>query len=241
MALRKGHEMFFRVIILILLFLALNFDRDVGFLFALILVADFMWFILDDHIEIPFERTIPLPTLTSRALGVGIGIILGYAFIFVAGILMGLLGVNQSIVGILASTTPPLATSKIITVFTWGFLIPAVETSFFFGRVLEGTITIIHDKFGYATTQGFNLLNAYVWWAVIIVSGLFMSFHFAAKGITEFAPLALTFMFGLVSCWVSLYFKQLRENIIMHATINTQAVLQRVGGLQSLTAVVVGG
>lgn len=240
MVLRKGQETFFRVLILILLFLALNFDRDVGFLFALILVADFMWFMLDDKIELPFEKTIPIPTLTSRVLGIGIGIILGYAFIFTATIIMGLLGVTQSVVGILASTTPPLATSKIITVFTWGLLIPAVETSFFFGRILEGTITVIHDKFGYATTAEFNLLNIYNWWAAIIVSGLFMSFHFAAKGITEFAPLALTFLFGIVSCWTSLYFKQLRENIIMHATINTQAVLSRVGGLQALTKVVVG-
>lgn len=240
MVLRKSKEMFFRGFIVVLAFLVLNFDRDVGFLFALILIADFMWFMLDDKIEIPFEKTIPLPTLSSRGLGIGIGIVLGYAFIFVASIVMGLIGVNQSVVGILASTTPPLAASKIITVVTWGLLIPAVETSFFFGRMLEGTITIIHDKFGYATTAGFDLLNAYVWWAVIIVSGIFMSFHFAAKGITEFAPLALTFLFGIVSCWVSLYFKQLRENIIMHATINTQAVLSRVGGLQALTKVVVG-
>lgn len=224
-----------------LIFIALNFDRDVGFLFALIVVGDFIWFTFDKNIEIPFEKTIPTPTLSSRVLGVGIGIVLGYAFIFTATILMGLVGVSQSVVGILATTTPPLASSKIITVLVWGLLIPIVETSFFFGRVLEGTIKVVHDKFGYATTKQFDLLNVYNWWAVVIVAGLFMSFHFAAKGITDFAPLALTFMFGVVSCWVSLYFKQLRENVIMHAAINTQAVLQRVGGLQSVARVVVGG
>ena len=225
---RIRDETIFSVLLIIFLFLSTNFDPNVGFLFTLILLGDFMWFTFDKKIEFPFERE---PTNgTNRLVSIILGIGLGLGFITLGNVLLNVMGVTQSFVDFFGATTPPLQSSVVVTFVTWAFLIPSVETPFFFGRVLERTIDFVNVKLGIRAQKTFDLLNFSTWWAVLIVSGMFMLFHLAAKGISNTNLLAITFVFGIVSCWVSIYFKQLRENVIMHATVNTLSVYRILGG-----------
>ena len=225
---RIRDETVFSILLILFLFLSVNFDPNVGFLFTLILLGDFMWFMFDKNIELPFERDPTSPE--TRLVGIILGIGLGLSFITFGNILLNFLGVTQSFVNFFGATTPPLQSSVTVTFVTWAFLIPAVETPFFFGRLLERTLDFVTSRLGMAASKKFDVTNFGTWWAILIVSGLFMLFHLAAKGISNTDLLIVTFVFGIVSCWVSLYFRQLRENVIMHATVNTLSVYKTLGG-----------
>lgn len=213
----------FLVLLVSFVFLALNFNRDVGFLFLLLLLTDYVFFDLDNKVEFPFERT-----ATGRIAAFVFATILIAGFLLTATVLLSVLSETQSVTTLLSTTTPPLADSAILTFLTWAVLIPFVETRFFFGRLQEVILDFVRSR-NIPTSKQFTLTSPGTWIAAFIIAGLFMILHLAAKGVTNTSALALTFLFGLVSFYVTLWFQQTRENVLFHIGTNSLAVGKAVG------------
>jgi len=128
---------------------------------------------------------------------------------------------NDSLFQFFAQNTPALTGNAFISLAVWGILIPIVETDLFFGRVFE----FISDKL--KINISFRSLKT---WAIIgLVAGIFTIFHITAKGITNDSALLLTFIFGVMSMGMVVYFGQTIEAKIFHVIANSTALIIGTG------------
>ena len=138
---------YFNFIGLALLFLLLAFDRDLAMIYILIMVVDRWWYSSDNFVSFNISRSdskgfmVYIESLVALGVFLLISTLLVSVFspqTFVDG---GIFSSAQSIFQLLATSTPILQGSLILTFIGWGILIPIIETSFFNGRLLEGFAT----------------------------------------------------------------------------------------------------
>lgn len=90
----------------------------------------------------------------------------------------------------LDQSKPIFANSLFLTIYYFGIVIPFIETRFII-RLMEATTRFLNiplDK------MSLKLVGVY-----IIIAGLFVWIHFAAKGVTDNIALILTFIFGIIT------------------------------------------
>lgn len=218
----------FRYLLLFLLFIYLAFDRDLANIYMLMILADYVWYRTDliagnKKTDLPTEHT-----ATNRYQAVASAIIAFAVLLVVTQIAFNAstetasIANFQSIIVILASATPILKGSIILTVLGWGFLASTVETRFFFGRVFEGL------AYSYEELTGEKIsLNKFTVRTVILmafVAGLFTLFHITAKHLSDVA-LIITFIFAMISMVLVVRDQELKSSILLHIITNTIAVL----------------
>lgn len=227
---RLTNEGYFKFSILMLLFLLLAFDREMAMIYILIIVGDFIWYRFDPKITFNLERT--TANRFSSLIEVGIATIL---FFLISTATMTLAGVNlpsnfqsavQSVLTLLATTTPILAGNKILTVIGWGFLIPIIETSFFNGRLLEGLTTFAEKRFGIRISL--QKMSTQLLMVFITVAAFFTLFHITAKNLSSTA-LLITFIFSMISSYLVVKNQELKQAVLFHMVVNTLAVLAALG------------
>ena len=106
---------------------------------------------------------------------------------------------------------------------------------------MEGIGTLFENFMGVKVPMAFSITNIWLHLVVFIVSATFTLFHLTAKGLTNNLGLLIVFIFALISCWMVLWFKQLREAILFHIFSNSISVLAKIGPqLLNLFGIVVG-
>lgn len=225
---------YFKWIIIFLLFLLLSFDRDLAMIYILIMIGDYIWFKSDNFISFPLWRraTSSAKIMIEAAAAFG-------AFLFISTVLLGVFspqsligsgvfGSAQSIFQLLATSTPVLQGSKILTFISWGILVPIIETTFFNGRLLEGITTYAEDVVGKKISL--KKISGTLLFIMVIVASLFTLFHITAKGITTI-PLLITFIFSILSSLLVVRQQELSGAITLHIATNSAAVASSLGWL----------
>jgi len=214
----------FTFVVILLLFMLLNFDPKMGQIFALMALASVSLYLIDKRISYPIEKY-PKEKFKSIVYGVG-----GYfLFIIISTLLLQFLKFAD-IVGIRSTInffseylstffsqySPALVDSPILTFIGWGILIPITETILFFGRLFEAFVDFwkINVKINSIST----------WLVMMMTSAVFTLFHLSAKGIANNAALLMVFLFGMVSLYFVVIRSQLIEAITIHIIANSIAI-----------------
>jgi membrane protease YdiL (CAAX protease family) len=190
------------------------------------LSLDFIIFNSDNFVSFKTESR-----SDNRLQSVLYGIIAYGVFIFASSAVVGILqGADifggsffGSVLETLSAAVPALSDSKILTVLAWGVIIPMIETRFFFGRMLE----FLAEQFKVNLSKnGFGARQIFLF---SVVSAIFTVFHLTAKSGQGNVALVLTFLFGMISCFMVVYFQELKQAINLHVFSNTIAVLGKYG------------
>jgi len=223
---------YFKFVVLFLLFLLLAFDQDLAMIYLLIMFGDFIWFRSDNFISFPISRGKASNFKVYLESIIGLGVFLTLSTLLVSffspqsltnsGIISG----AQSIFHLLATSTPILKGSKILTLLGWGVLVPIIETSFFNGRLLEGFATYSEKITGRRVSV--QKLSTQLFIVVLVVASFFTIFHITAKGIQSI-PLLITFMFSVISSILVIRHQELKGAIFMHIVTNSAAVMSGLG------------
>lgn len=217
-------KVIFTILGTLLLFLLINFNQTLGIIYIFMLVIDFIIFQTDSFVSFRTETKTNnrFEAIAWGAIGYGV-------FIFIGSFTIGALAPQalidgnfvQSILQTQAANVPALSDSQILTIVAWGFLIPILETRFFFGRLME----FISDQ----TNIKLELNQKGAWIIMVLVAGIFTIFHLTAKSAQGNAALILTFIFAMVSMIMVLRFKELKQATVVHVLSNTIAVLTKLG------------
>lgn len=228
---RISNERYFKFSGLILIFLLLAFDQQLGMIFILILVVDFIWQFFDKDISYPIEKS-----RTNRGKTFFIAAAASIVFIFSTSFLLqlftGSVFSTQSIIDLLATNTPVLQGNVFLTIIGWGILIPIIESSLFHGSILEGIMTFFRRQFPGIKFR-MDEINFWTILASVFVSALFLLFHVQAKNL-ENIPLLLTFIFSMFASIITIKTGEKKGAIIMHSIINLTAILGSLGLLSIL-------
>lgn len=124
----------FRIVSVILLFLLINFSRNLGIIYMGMLFAD--WFFFKESTQLFFPTNAIKNTLTAVLMAV----VIYFLFIIGASVILSaaknLFGLN-AVLDAMATTSPIFADDPILTIISFGIIIPIIETRFFFGRLFE--------------------------------------------------------------------------------------------------------
>lgn len=204
----EGFTMFFGVL---LLFLLINFNAQLGLIYSLMLIMNWIIFQYSKPYFFPLEKD-------ERRLGDLVIGLAGYVlFVVLSTVVIGTIGVVWSS---LAASTPILEKSRILTFIGWGMVIPAIETPFFFGGLLNAFADRLNVRL--------SLTNLWSWIIFVFISALFAAFHLTAKSsgaAIDVNSMVMTFIFGIVSCVLVTLTKEISSATIMHITNNSIATL----------------
>jgi len=217
---------YYKFIVVFLLFLLLSFDQDLAMIYILIMIADYIWYKSDNFVSFHISKgkLFDNPMVYIEALA-GLGL-----FVFLSTFLVtsfhdpaaSLTQQAQSLFDLLATSTPLLKDSKVLTFVGWVFLVPIIETVFFAGRLLEGLASYAEVITGKKISL--ERFSGPLFVVIFIVSALFTLFHITAKGL-ETVPLLITFLFMVISCMLVIRHRQLKGAIAIHIITNGVAVL----------------
>jgi membrane protease YdiL (CAAX protease family) len=215
----------FKILIVFLIFLVVNFDPDMAIVFSLMIIADYIIFKDDNFVSYPFEKT-----TANRFDSLLVTLIIFAGFIFIQSVILRLLTpsittTSQSIKTLLnlySSTTPALANNMILSIIALGIIVPFVETRFFFSRIFE----ILADKFK-ITGQ---LNDKMTWILAVFIGAIFAVYHLTARrcgaaATCQNAALLVTFVFGVISVLMVAHYKESKQAVLFHILANTISIL----------------
>lgn len=210
----------------ILIFMLVNFNKDLGLIYSLMLFLDWMMTKESKGVFFPIEKDL------RRAGDMIQGFVAYVAFIVLSAMLLSiikgstaLIAPLNSVFDVFQSTTPLLSDSKILSFIGWGILIPIIETRFFFGRLLEAFANQVGNRLSFMSIR--------TWIVIFIVSSIFAMFHLSARAITstqfDSVAMAMTFLFGVISCVLVIYTKEIASATYLHISSNSVAVSIKQG------------
>jgi len=217
----------FLYMVFFLAFLHLTFDPRMTVAYLLIIVCDYWWYKDDSYVSLPMERT-----EATRKSAIASTVIYYAVFLFASIVILGMTTVGKefaSIAGVFqlsATAVPILQGSKIFTFISWGFIIPIIETRFFFGRLYEGMAVHAKDFLGYEIST--KKLTIATIGLIIFISALFTIFHIGAKGLSTPA-LMTTFIFAVISLLFVTKTQELKGACGLHIVTNSIGVLKSIG------------
>lgn len=218
-------EGYFKFVVLFLLFLLLVFDTEMAMIYILILIGDYLWWKFDRSITFQIESK--TDNRFSSLLQVAIASVVFFVISkFALQSFFGEAATFQSMLGLFATTTPILAGNKFLKVIVWAGIIPFIESIFFFGNLLEELASFGSSRLGARIDITRISIKSIV--VVLFVSALFALFHLTSKQLSSPA-LMLTFIFGIISCFLVIFNKELKQAILFHIVINLMAVLNSLG------------
>ena len=203
-----------------LVWMLFNFDFKLSVAYIVILFLDYFWFTNDRKVSFPWiNKNISQTAVFIESIA-GFGVFLGLTMFFISGFN------TQSLINVLSSTTPIFADSVVFTIIGWGFVIPIIETRFFFGSFFEGITTYLERRLG--RTINPQVLSASLFFVMTFVGATFTLFHLSAKGLSGQA-LMVTFIFAIISMLLVVRQKSLKGATIMHILSNTLATMASLG------------
>ena len=218
----------FKALVVIILFLLIAFDPQMATIYLFMIFGAWLWISSDKYISLPVERT-----GTNRIKNFLWALVSYSVFLLLTTFLFSFLVPSalaskpfQSIIQYLATATPILKGSMILTVIGWGIMIPIIETMFFFGTLFEG----LAEWGGRITGRVIDIktFNVKSMLVVGVVASLFTVFHITAKGLSNI-PLVITFIFAVISCILVIKDQEVESAIWLHIISNTIAVLSSIG------------
>ena len=223
---------YFKVMVVFLLFLLLSFDQDLAMIYLLIMIGDYIWYKSDNFISFPISagRSNSFMVYVESVAALGIFLIVSTILVStfdpqaIAG--ASIIEQTQSIFHLLATSTPILKGSKILTILGWGILIPIIETSFFNGRLLEGLATYAEKIYGRKISV--QKMSVRLFGVMAVVAAMFTIFHITAKGLASI-PLLITFIFSIISSILVVRHRETKGAILMHIVTNSAAVASSFG------------
>jgi hypothetical protein len=223
----------------LLVFLLINFDRDFGLIFSIMGIVAYLIYKDDHSHQIPLEsnKSNRLESIAWSMIFYGIFIALNVLIITTVAPYLLSTGTTatQSILGAQASQVPALSDSRTIVITAWSSLIPFIETIFFFVVALEFLSDVLKISLSKSNLNPFNPGALSMWLLFIIVSAGFAFFHLSSKaGVSMETDLIITFTFGLVSCFMNVWFGESKQSIGTHMLSNLIATLKKYGMLAVL-------
>ena len=221
-------EAYFQWIIVSLGLLFLVFDTSLATIYWILIGGDFIFYYFnyreDKVIQFPIERR------TDNRLKSLISALVAYAvFLLVSTLLVRTIspmaiseGGLLSILKLMASSVPIFSGSIILSEYAFGIMVPAVESSLFFGRILEKMVSVFSKRSGQRVT--WDKFNIPMMMSIIFCTGLFIIYHLQSKGI-ENVPLLITGIFGFVSCILVIKDQELKSAILLHVISNSMVIL----------------
>lgn len=220
---RISERLWGTILLMGLLFTALNFDPDVSIIFIIITIIGILLFLIDKKPEIIFERK------PNKLKSIGIAFAGAFAVYIISAFVLNFFGVVEgglfSIVDFFAQVQKPiLSGNPYLILIVWGIFIPLAETTLI-ARFLE----FLKDQF----KVRLSLREPKIWASIVLVSALFMYYHLQAKSIAGpellQQSLASVFIMGVVSLVLIVIFKQIIEASLMHIILNSTAVVIAYG------------
>lgn len=232
----------FKILVVFLVFLVVNFDQTAGIVFSLMIIADiFIWFddkIFTNKVSYPFERTVD-----NRFQSILETLVFLAGFIFLQSLILRFLSPSiqsqtqsiQQLLSLYSTTTPALAGNKLVTLLLYGIIVPIVETRFFFGRVFEMVI----DRFN---IRG-GLKNTETWIVSVFIGAIFAVYHLTARrcgaaGTCENTALLITFVFGTLSTLMVAKYRETKQATLLHIIWNVIASLYALGLLSGIMGLI---
>lgn len=217
----------------LLLFLLINFNLQIGTIYGLMALVDWVAY----YIALDRSALSLIPVEKNKAkrwqnLVWAMGAYVLFIFVvnyvtarFAAAPLAAGLSPFEYVSSLIAGTfsaTPILFGSTYLKLMVWGLLIPIIETRFFFRTLLQwgmksAGVSRVNNVF---SLRGLGIMAFF--------GALFSVFHIVAKGITNNASLFVTFMFGVVSVGLVLYFGEYIQAVFLHIITNTIATMQQL-------------
>lgn len=218
----------FKALVVIVLFLLIAFDPQMATVYLFMIFGAWLWISSDSYISLPIERSGEgrirkfLWALVSYA---GFLLLTTFLFSFLVPTVLADKPF-QAIIQYLATATPILRGSKILTLLGWGLVIPIVESAFFFGTLFEGLAEWGGKIIGHPIDiKTYNIKSILL---IGVIASLFALFHITAKGLANI-PLMITFVFAVISCVLVIKDQEVYSAIWLHIISNTVAVLSSIG------------
>lgn len=219
----------FKILIVFLIFMVVNFDPNMAIVFSIMIIADFLIFKDDNRVSFPFERT----TL-NRFRGLIETLMVFGGFLFFQSFALRFLTPSiqsttqsiQTLLSLYSTTTPALANNVLLTIIGFGIIVPFVETRFFFGRLYES----LADRF---KIRG-GLQNRKNWIISVFIGGVFALYHLTARRCGSAATcqnslLFITFIFGTLSTLMVIHYRETKQATFVHVFANMIAILFSLG------------
>lgn len=216
----------------LLLFLIINYNMPLSSIYSNMVIISLFAYL--SPIMFNLFRWIPLMSKTDKLKEIIVGIGAGIGFIF----FYKWLGSLTPMSSVFATTA--FGESEIIGQFVFGFLIPLVETVFFYVIIPAWILWKI----------GSSLYTADMFASKTIIVALFSSgiatiFHATTKGIENNLDMFAVFAFSLLSIYLILYFRTALVAIIAHIVVNSSSIgifeAVKNGALLSSPYIIVGG
>lgn len=219
-----------------LAFVATNIETNLGLIFLGMFSVGAITFLLDKQPTWVIEKT---PNRLKSAI-LAYGAYIAVSIISAVGLAIfkltdnAQIGLNSvaSTVEIAAQAQLALANSIPLNIFSFGVLIPIVETILFFGIMLE----VLQDW----TKHRPSLIDSRTLAFFSLIAGAFTIFHFTSLGYRDEA-LFMVFIFAIVSLILVIYEKQLMSAILLHIIWNTSALLVKFGIVSSTSILIING
>lgn len=197
--------------LIIAAFLSLNFSKDLGLIYTVLIVSIALSALIDKNIEFPLYRE----DGWLKALAYGIG---GYILLALTStlILQGFFSAQGlGFIKVITSSIPVFATSNIFIFFSYVIFIGTIETVAFLR---------LNELFGNLAKSDFKLLSISTWFVLILTCSIFAIFHATAKGL-NFISLLIVGIMMAISILITLLTKDMRAAIILHWVANGLAIL----------------
>lgn len=223
----KIEQHIFRLLLLLLVFLLIAFDRDMALVYSFMILADFVWFLSDETVSFPTSQVdnVSIAMAFFKGTVAYVIFLVATTLIFSAFSSLAVFANFQSIIQLYATSTPILKGSKFLTIIAWGLVIPLIETRFFFGRLFEENAFYGEKLTGIRIPlDRFTIQMVFV---ILFTAGLFTLFHITSKGLASI-PLLITFIFGIVSCILVVMDQELKSAITVHVIANSVAVISSI-------------
>ena len=222
-------ENYFTWIIISLGVLYLVFNTKLATIYHIILGADFILYYFnyrnDKVIQFPLERRTDnrLKSLVTAVIAYGVFLIISTVLVkLVAPMSVAGVGDYMSIIKLMSTSVPIFAGSLVLSEYAFGMMIPTVESSLFFGRLLEKIISVIERRTGVKVSLEHP--SASLVFAVLFCMAFFVIYHLGSKGLAN-VPLLVTGVFAVISCILVLKDKELKSCILLHVISNSIVIL----------------
>jgi len=180
-------------------------------IYSFIVIAGSLMYLVP--VQFSFFRWIPPYNSTggSKLSKVAVGALFGLAFIWLYNTFT-----PTPMSAIFATTL--FGESEILTKIVYSILIPVVETRFFFRTIMQWFAWKAGDSTNVSPLSGTGMK------LMVMFSAVFTVFHATAKGIDNTTDLAMTFVFGIISIAMILYFQEWIQAATMHIVVNSSAL-----------------
>jgi hypothetical protein len=196
------------------LFNSTNVNPNLGLIYSVFAIGSIIYILIDP------KRDIYLKKGSDSFLG---SILIGavaYIVLVVIGVYVIMPGM-ESLMNLLAASTPPLSDNVLINKINFGIMIAIVETTFFFIYGFDVIASLVGIQI-----KKENLKNSKLWSIIFAIAFVFLFFHIAAKGLTvaSMPILALVWFMAVISMVLVTYFESGLQAIFLHVIANSLAI-----------------